>query len=395
VNEPIGEFGARPINRAAKNLAVIDVLLEFGADINLRSDWDKGPFGVLDSCREEDARELIARGATLTPHAAARFGWIDELRVILDAKPQAVNDLGGDGQRPLHYSKTPEIAAFLLERGAEIDARCVDHHSTAAQYALADRPDVTTFLLNRQATADIFMPARLGDAALAKKLIEENPNCLAARVNIDGYDRVPRFNIYCWTLGFYMSPHEVALKFEHRDVYELLWKHSSPKVRLLEAAMRADEPAARQAIREDSTLPSSLMPADHALLAHAVFQNREAAAKLMLELGFDPMARGQDGGTALHMAAWVANLELIDKLLARGADVNAIDPTHGSTVLGWAAYGSVHRRREGADYVAAVERLVAAGADVKSPGNKFESSLLQMAEGNPQVQEALRRLGAT
>ena len=38
-------------------LAVIDVLLEFGADINLRSEWDKGPFGVLDYCREEDARE--------------------------------------------------------------------------------------------------------------------------------------------------------------------------------------------------------------------------------------------------------------------------------------------------------------------------------------------------
>ena len=43
---------------------------------------------------------------------------------------------GGDGQTPLHFASTVEVAEFLLENGAEIDARDVDHESTPAQYML-------------------------------------------------------------------------------------------------------------------------------------------------------------------------------------------------------------------------------------------------------------------
>jgi hypothetical protein len=45
--------------------------------------------------------------------------------------------------------------------------------------------------------------------------------------------------------------------------------------------------------------------------------------------------------------------------------------------------------------VTVVDRLVAAGADVNAPGNGAPESLLEMANGNPAVQEALRRHGAT
>jgi hypothetical protein len=68
------------------------------------------------------------------------------------------------------------------------------------------------------------------------------------------------------------------------------------------------------------------------------------------------------------------------------------DPTHGSTPLGWAAFGSVHRRTAGGDYVAVIERLVAGGADLAAAGNKYGRTLVEMAQGNADVQEALRRL---
>lgn len=394
VNSPMGDFGARPVNMAVKNLAMMDVLLEFGADINLRSDWEKGPFGVLDACPDEIAPKLISRGAKLTAHAAARLGWFDELKRIVEANPQVVHEKGGDGQRPLHYAKTTEIADYLLDHGAEIDARCVDHSSTAAQYALKDRPEITRHLLSRGATPDIFMPARLGDLSLAKRLIDEDPGCVAARINVKGYDRVAVMGIYNWVLGFHMSPHEVALKFEHRNVYELLVSHSPPKVRLLDCAMRNDAAGARAALREDSSLPAALTTQDHSLIAYAAMHNRIDSVKLMVELGFDPMARGMDGGTVLHMAAWVGNVELIQLLLNRGVDIHVLDPTHGSSPLSWAAYGSVNRRPTGGDYAGAIELLVRAGADIKAPGNKYGGTMLQMAEGNPQVQEVLRRLGA-
>ena len=44
--------------------------------------------------------------------------------------PALVNAKGGDGKRPLHYARTVEIAEFLLDRGAEIDALDDDHSST-------------------------------------------------------------------------------------------------------------------------------------------------------------------------------------------------------------------------------------------------------------------------
>ena len=395
VNAPIFDFSRRPINVAARHLSVIDVLLEFGADINLRSEWKAGPYGVLDDCPVELAYRLIERGAKLTAHAAARLGWLEELRHIVDANPKVVDEKGADGQRPLHYAKTPAIADFLLDRGAGIDAKCVDHHSTAAQYALKDRPDVTVRLLQRGATPDIFMPARLGDILLAKRLIEETPNCLAARTNVGGYDPAPVFGIYNWVLGFYLSPHEVALNFGHRDVYELLVRHSTPKVRLLEAAMRNDESAARKALRDDPSLPGALTPDDHAQIAYAAQHNRVDALKLMLNLGFDPMARGMDGGTVLHTSAWEGNTQITQELLKQGVDLDALDPTHGSTALGWAAYGSVHRQRNGGDYAGAIELLVHAGANVKAPGNKFGTTRVGMADGNPKIQEVLRRLGAS
>src|SRR5690348_11609069 len=58
VNEPMFAFGGRPINAAAAHREVLDLLIDHGADVNLRSDWDKGPFGVLDFAPEEVARHL-------------------------------------------------------------------------------------------------------------------------------------------------------------------------------------------------------------------------------------------------------------------------------------------------------------------------------------------------
>ena len=115
----------------------------------------------------------------------------------------------------------------------------------------------------------------------------------------------------------------------------------------------------------------------------------------MLRLGFDPAAPGIDGGTALHAACWVGNVQMVERLLARGGvAVDARDPTHQSTPLGWAAFGSVHRRAAGADYPAVADRLVAAGAEITAPGNGEGLTLVSMAQGNPAMQQALRRHGA-
>jgi len=395
INDPMFDFGGRATHAAAKNERMLTVLIEAGADVNLKSNWENGPYTVLDHADEPTAQFLLTRGATLTPNVAARLGWFDDLRAMVNANAALVHARGGDGQQPLHEAQTVAIADFLLDHGAAINVRCIDHKSMPAQYALVDRPEVCRRLLERGAAPDIFMAARLGDAALATRLLDADPSCVSARIHEDGYAPVPPLHIYCWTLGFGLSPHDVASKFGHRDVYDVLVSRSPTELRFINAALAADEQATSAALAENPSLLASLTRKVHSHLAHAIFYEHFDAAELMLRLGFDPAAPGVDGGSALHAACWVGNLRLVERILARGAvPLDARDPTHKSTPLGWAAFGSAARRARGSDYLAVADRLVAAGADITALGNGRGSTLLQMAEGNPQMQEALRKLGA-
>jgi ankyrin repeat protein len=389
------EFGQRAAHIAAQREPMLEALIAAGADLTLMSEWENGPYTVLDNATEQTARFLLSRGAKLTPNVAARLGWIDELRQLLVTDPALVHARGGDGQQPLHEAATVAIADLLIDRGAGMNVRCIDHRSTPAQYALVQRPEVCRRLLERSADADIFMPARLGDVALAARVLDGDPQAIAARINEPGYAPVPPFHIYCWTLGFGLSPHDVALTFGHRDVHDLLVRRSPIRVRFINAVLAGDEAGARALIDLDPSMLTSLTRADHSRLAHAIFDGRREAAHLMLRLGFDETAGGVDGGTGLHAASWMGDVEMVEALLRRGrVALDDRDPVHLSTPLGWAAFGSVHRRAAGGDYPAVVDRLVAAGADINAPGNGEPLSLIAMAEGNPEVQAALRRHGA-
>src|SRR5690349_5292722 len=136
-------FGATPLIAAVHrtNREMIDLLLRSGADINGRSHWWAGGFGVLDDDRGL-ADFLISRGARLDAHAAARLGRLDKLRELVSADPGVVAARGGDGQTPLHFACSVAIAAFLLEHGAEIDALDIDHESTPAQFMMRERREV-------------------------------------------------------------------------------------------------------------------------------------------------------------------------------------------------------------------------------------------------------------
>ena len=224
INQPVGPFDSPAIVNVCSR-EMLDVLLDAGADINARSRWWAGGFGLLDSAEPELAAYAIERGAIVDAHAAARLGMLDRLRELVSKDPSVVHARGGDGQTPLHFARTTEVARYLLDCGADIDARDVDHESTPAQYMVKERQDVARYLVSRGCRTDLLMAAALGDLDLARRHLDVDPGCIRMRVNDEFFPMVnPRAGgtIYQWTLGFHVSAHQVARKFGHQDVLTLL-----------------------------------------------------------------------------------------------------------------------------------------------------------------------------
>src|SRR5262245_11090828 len=101
------------------NREMIGVLLDAGANINVKSGWWAGGFGVLDSADAELVPYLIERGAVVDAHAAARLGMVEKLEALISADPAVAHARGGDGQTALHFASTVEVARVLLDRGAD------------------------------------------------------------------------------------------------------------------------------------------------------------------------------------------------------------------------------------------------------------------------------------
>ena len=251
INDPVGPFDSPAIVNV-RSRRMLDVLLDAGADINARSQWWAGGFGLLDSASPDLAEYAIERGAVLDAHSASRLGFLDKLRELIARDPQLVHARGGDGQTPLHFASTIEIAAYLLGQGAEIDARDVDHESTPAQWMVKDRQEVARYLITRGCQTDILMAAALGDLSLVRRHLDADPDCIRMRVS-DEYFPMIKPNaggtIYQWTLGFYVSAHQVSRNFGHDDVLRLLVERSPTDVQLIEACWAGDAPRREQSGR--------------------------------------------------------------------------------------------------------------------------------------------------
>jgi ankyrin repeat protein len=383
IDDPVGPFDSPAIVNV-RTRAMLDVLLDAGADINARSRWWAGGFGLLDSAKPELARYAIERGANVDVHAAARLGMMDRLRELVERDPGSVHARGGDGQTPLHFASSIEVAEYLLDRGADIDARDVDHESTPAQYMLDGRQDVARYLVSRGCRTDILMAAALGDLDLVRRHLDADPDSVRMRVSSDHF---PMANeraggtIYQWTLGFHVSAHDVARSCGHQQVLRLLLERSPADVQLLDACWAGEEAAARRILAEHPDAVANPSEDDRRQVAHAARNNNTAAVRLMLECGLPVDARGQHHATPLHWAAFHGNPEMIESILHFNPPLEATDTDYGGTPVHWAVYGSEHGWycRTG-NYGTTVDALIRAGA--RRPAD---------IAGSPVVQDVLRR----
>lgn len=361
-------FGGRPIGAVAqrKNREMVDLFLEFGADINARSEWWAGSFGVLDGADPDFAPFLISRGARVDAHSAARHGMLDTLRQLIGADPALVHARGGDGQTPLHFASSIEIADYLLEQGADIDARDVDHEGAPAQWMISDRTEIARHLVRRGAKTDILMAVALGDIDLVRKYLDAKPEAVRTTVTADYFPmRDPRAggHIYMWSLGRNKTAHEIAKDFDHDDIWQLLMERSPDDARFVEACRLGDQELVRDVLAKNPGLTEN-MPNDMAAkLVSAVQDENLTAVRTMLAAGWRTDGRGQDSGTPLHWAGFLGNAEIARELLRYGAAVDVREGTYSGTPLSWTLYGSVHGWRcDRGDFVGVVDALLKAGA---------------------------------
>src|SRR4051812_10060010 len=94
INAPLAPFDA-PVITCARSREMLDVLLDAGADINAKSRWWAGGFGLLHSAEPHLAKYAIERGAVVDVHAAAHIGMLKKLRELISANPGLVNARGG------------------------------------------------------------------------------------------------------------------------------------------------------------------------------------------------------------------------------------------------------------------------------------------------------------
>lgn len=377
INEPIFEFDAPALNTAGNEPDVVDVLLEFGADPNRKSNWWAGGFHPLYGASPEVAERLLAAGAVPDACAAAHMDRLDLLTRMIADDPSRVHERGGDGQMPLHFARSRAVADFLLDAGADIDARDIDHRSTAAEWMIRvvggreeSRSELARYLVERGASADIFLCAALGLTDRARAMATADPSLLRVRTGQGEYGEKGRssYHIYLWTIGSNVTPLEAAARFGQLETLDALKTLAPPDQRLLLACHVGDRDEARAIVREQPGIIDRLGAADRRALTDEAWAANGPAVKLLLELGFDPAipaVSGPTGGNALHCAAWEGSVECVSALLeypSGRALINSVEPTFGGTPLGWCCHGSRNCGRAGANHAEVATMLLAAGA---------------------------------
>ena len=381
INDPVFGFDSPALVAVAdsENVELVDALLAFGADPNRRSSWWAGGFHPLYAAHGAVADRLLAAGAVPDLCAAASLDDRDLVRRMLAENPARVHERGGDGQTPLHFARSRDVVDMLLAAGADPDARDVDHRSTAAEWMLGDagdpaksRVELARYLVERGASADIFLVAALGMTDRARDMLTKEPSLLALRTSQGDYGEKPpsSYQIYQWTIGPNLSPLQVAARFGRHETLAEMQRFASPEQRLLLACHLGQKDEARAIVQAHPGIVEGLAAPDRRALTDEAWAANAPAVEIMLELGFDPAApsvSGPTGGTALHCAAWEGSVDCVSAILkypGGRALIEAREPTYGGTPLSWCCHGSRNCGNPRADHAEVARLLIAAGARV-------------------------------
>jgi ankyrin repeat protein len=335
----------------------VSVVLGDAARVTAELERDPGAATRVDSRTGWTALHLVcASRFHLDPARAPGLAIVT--RLLLDAGAAIEGETaGGHCWRPLECAVTSAdssprnepIIRELLARGAQVRPETL----VAALYA-ADG----TWCLELLADASERSPA-LFTEALSEAVAIGNPAAveilLAAGADPDTPGADGR------------SARRRALSAGVAETVQLLGRaDGNPVVRLLEAVVLGDSASAHALVETEPSLLDRLDAGDLVALVASAEHGNFSAVELALDIGFPIEARGNDGATALHAAAYAGSAPTVALLLARDADLSACDTRWHSQPLDWALVGSGEApdSAPAPDWVATVTLLLDAGASL-------------------------------
>jgi ankyrin repeat protein len=313
------------LHAGAKHLAIVDLLLNRGLDVNTREEGDN----------------------SYAMHWAAAAGALDVVRRLADAGGDVIGH-GDDHQLEVIGWATcwdecddeahRDVAEFLISRGARhhlfsaISMNLADHvrdivkadstalnrrmsrnenHQTALHFAVRmNRPSMVTLLLE------------LGADPLA---VDGGGQPVAAYADAPDTDRAVMERIRAM-----LEAELVSAARGHRQ------PHGTPRD-LLAALSLGDWEAAERLVGGNSDLMASAGGALHLM----VKRNDRAAIRWLLDRGADPNGRWAHWDavvTPLHLAVMAGHEEVARMLLDAGANPGIRDSKHDSDPIGWAEF---------------------------------------------------------
>ncbi len=175
--------------------------------------------------------------------------------------------------------------------------------------------------------------ARAGFAGQVRLLLDHGADPEARRTRNHAYES--------------RTPREEAMLRGHRETAELLRAAGATSgarelYAFMEAATAGDRDRVERLLAQDPTLTEQAIARYPAQLVRAAQTGSVGGVALLIDLGFDVNAINRlqryHESAPLHEAAAHGNLEMIELLLAHGADPTLRDASYDSTPAGWAEH---------------------------------------------------------
>ena len=279
---------------------VVRVLLAHGADVHARSDSHLLPVNLGDGDPFEDSVMQPQRGSTPLLFAA-RHGRIGNARLLLDAGAD-VNEKAPNGESALvlaSFSGQGELAAFLLERGA--DPGAADAGYSALHTAVAR-----------------------GELGLVKALCAHGADPNTRLTN--GSLQQRNLNFYSLSAALTgATPFWLAAKYAEGEIMRSLAACGADPLLMPDNGITPLIAAAGAGwtTRSNNRRGQGIGVDAARLLVSAGEHSTWEATSLALELGNDVNATDPDGNTALHAAVRLGYPTVVDLLIEHGARLDA------------------------------------------------------------------------